>query len=261
MIKSSSKTSTDLKMKTIVCSFSRLTKQPLFWLALLLTLVAISILVNLGMWQLDRASHKHQLQVELENNQQKPLQSLGSIEFVGNLNGTVALANLTPIAGYYLLLDNQTYNGEVGYLALQLMRSSDSKYFLFEMGFSNAPAARTDLPVIEWLSRQYVGEVRLYRRSANPLSDQLMIEETQPRRIQNLNLEQLASYWQLPLESYVLQPLVANWRYPQPWQPIPMGAEKHTGYAVQWFAMALALAVIGVIWLRRAMISSTKESL
>ncbi|GAK83047.1 hypothetical protein JCM19238_594 [Vibrio ponticus] len=46
-------------------------KQPLFWLALVLTLVAISILVNLGMWQLNRAEQKLELQNMLASNEQQ----------------------------------------------------------------------------------------------------------------------------------------------------------------------------------------------
>ncbi|GAK83046.1 cytochrome oxidase biogenesis protein Surf1 [Vibrio ponticus] len=45
-----------------------------------------------------------------------------------------------------MLLDNQTYNGEVGYLALQLVRAIDGRNVLLELGFVAAKSSRSDLP-------------------------------------------------------------------------------------------------------------------
>ncbi|OLQ94202.1 cytochrome oxidase biogenesis protein Surf1 facilitates heme A insertion [Vibrio ponticus] len=250
-------------MKTISSSFVGLSKQPMFWLALILTLVAISILVNLGMWQLERAKQKSEMQKTLQSNQQQAAQSLNGLDIDSstNVNGVSVTADLAPLANYYLLLDNQTYNGDVGYLALQLMRQSDGQHILLERGFISATLSRSVLPQVEWLTENYQGKGRLYTRSTNPLSDALMAENTTPLRIQNLNIAQLSEYWQLPIEAYVLQPLSSNWPYLQPWRPIPMSADKHTGYAVQWFAMAMALGLLTLIWLWRALKTTTKESL
>lgn len=60
--------------------------------------------------------------------------------------GVKVTANLSPLAGYYVLLDNQTYNGEVGYLALQLVRAIDGRNVLLELGFVAAKSSRSDLP-------------------------------------------------------------------------------------------------------------------
>lgn len=235
----------------------------MFWLALILTLVAISILVNLGIWQLERAKQKSEMQKVLQSNQQQAVQSLTSLDIDSftNLNGVSVMADLAPLANHYLLLDNQTYNGDVGYLALQLMRQSEGQYVLLERGFVSATRSRSVLPQVEWLTENYQGKGRLYSRSTNPLSDALMAENTQPVRIQNLNIEQLSDYWQLPIAAYVIQPSRPNWPYAQPWHPIPMSADKHKGYAVQWFSMAVALSVLSLVWLVKALIKPTKESL
>jgi surfeit locus 1 family protein len=34
----------------------------------------------------------------------------------------------------------------------------------------------------------------------------------------------------------------------QPWQPVPMPAQKHFGYAFQWFTMASVFALM-LLWL------------
>jgi len=265
MIKSNSKTSSDLNRKTMMSSFGGLMKQPFFWLALTLTLVAISILVNLGFWQLSRAEQKQRIQTQLDFNAGQDWQSLNAVidrdTIDVNLTGLKVVADLTPIEGRYLLLDNQVFDGKVGYLALQLMKTTQGNNVLLERGFINAPRSRLQLPTVEWLTHRYQGQGRLYTRSNNPLSDGLMLEPSEPARIQNLNVEQLGDIWQMPIEGFVFQPQQQEWVYPQPWRPVPMNEQKHIGYAVQWFAMAMALTVLGLIWLRKALRSTTKESL
>lgn len=242
-----------------------LMKQPYFWLALTLTLVAISILVNLGFWQLSRAEQKQLIQNQLEINSRQDWQPLNA--FINRdtdgkqITGLRVVADLTPIEGRYVLLDNQVFDGGVGYLALQLMKTEFGQYVLLERGFVAGTSSRSQLPSVEWLTEEYQGRGRLYVRSSNPLSDALMLERTTPARIQNLNIDQLGDAWQLPLEHFVFQPQQGGWNYPQPWRPVPMNEQKHIGYAVQWFAMAMALTVLGAIWLRKVLRSPTKESL
>ena len=222
-------------------------------------MVAISLLVNLGLWQLSRAEHKQAIQTKLESNQQ-----LGAIAFeqletreVSTLTGQHVVTRVTPLTGKYLLLDNQVFQGRVGYLALQLVQASNGQYVLLERGFVVAGNNRAVLPDVTWLTGPFDGEGRLYLRSNNPLSEQLMNESTQPMRIQNLNIQQLSTLWQLPIESFVLQPQIQGkgdgWPYAQPWNPVPMSAGKHVGYAVQWFGMAMALTILALVWLSVAL--------
>lgn len=244
-------------------SFGGVVKQPFFWLALILTLVAISILVNLGLWQLNRAEQKQLIQSQLDINERQQWQELSHIvtDTTRNLTGVKVTTTLSPIAERYLLLDNQVFEGEVGYLALQLMQTTQGQYVLLERGFVSGTRSRADLPNVKWLREPYKGEGRLYQRSNNPLSDGLMLEKTDPVRIQNLNIDQLAEFWQISIQGFVFQPQQEEWPYSQPWRPVPMSEQKHIGYAVQWFSMAIALAVLGIIWLRKAFRNTTKESL
>ena len=265
MIKSSNTTSSNLKMKTMLASFGELFKQPTFWLALTITVVAISLLVNLGMWQLSRAEHKQAIQTKLESNQR-----LGAIGFeelksreVSTLTGQHVVTRVTPLVEKYILLDNQVFQGTVGYLALQLVQASNGQYMLLERGFVAAGKNRAILPEVTWLTDPFDGEGRLYLRSNNPLSEQLMHESTQPMRIQNLNIQQLSALWKYSIEPFVLQPQTeadkGEWPYPQPWNPVPMSAGKHVGYAVQWFGMALALSILALVWLSVALKPRTEN--
>ncbi|MFA0415499.1 SURF1 family protein [Vibrio renipiscarius] len=222
-------------------------------------MAAISILVNLGFWQLSRAEEKQAIQDLLQRNQTQTAVALSSvIESVRQspngvdkgLTGRPVYFHSMPVKGRYLLLDNQIVDGKVGYLALQLMQTLSGHFVLLERGFVEGDRNRAILPSVDWLNQAYNGEGRVYFRSINPLSQQLMHENTQPMRVQNLNIDELSDLWQINIEAFVIQPqkVGESWPYVQPWQPIPMKANKHIGYAVQWFCMAFALGVLAFIW-------------
>ena len=120
-----------------------------------------------------------------------------------------------------------------------------------ERGFIPSKGQRDNLPNVDWLNSPLISEARVYQRSSNPLSDELYIEPGVPHRIQNLNIAELEQYWQHPIEPYILQPRTSDWPYGQPWKPVPLGSAKHTGYAVQWFSMAVALVLLsGWVFIR-----------
>ncbi|NOH78297.1 SURF1 family protein [Vibrio sp. RE86] len=234
-------------------SFVAQMKKGRFIVVSLVTVVAFSFLVKLGFWQLSRAEEKSEIEQHvLLKSEQIPirLEALAS-DALDNPTGTKVVVSATPVIDKYLLLDNQNFNGNVGYLALQLVKSDGGRWLLVERGFVEAPALRSELPKVVWLTEPMSIEGRLYRKSTNPLSQSLYLEPGVPSRIQNLNFSQLEAHWEVPLENYVLQPQSKSWPYPQPWSPVSMKSEKHLGYAVQWFSMAGALAVLSLILLVR----------
>ncbi len=224
----------------------------------LLTVVVFSILVKLGFWQLARAQEKRAIESEIAQRANRSAVSLGALTELEVVQPTGIRVTLsaTPVTKRYLLLDNQSHQGEVGYLALQLTKTSSDQFILLERGFVVAPNTRDVLPKVDWLQQPFTVEGRLYKRSANPLSHDLYMESGVPNRIQNLNITQLKEAWQVEIEPYVLQPDVkasqmANWQYAQPWQPVSLSPDKHTGYAVQWFSMAGVLVLINIVLLMR----------
>ncbi len=252
---SNNTTSNNLKINTMGLSFRGLLKRPAFWLGMLLTVVVFSVLINLGFWQLSRAEEKQQLEQHLSdyaNRERIPLTEL-EINKQAYVTGLPVKASLSPVDEKYLLLDNQTYEGRVGYLAYQLMQLENDQYALVERGFVEASKMRSELPNVDWIEDPVSIKARLYQKSANPLSQDLHFELGSPHRIQNLNIEQLEQQWGVRIAPYVIQPQMETWPYPQPWQPIPLKAEKHLGYAVQWFSMAGALCLLSLWVLIRAL--------
>ncbi|MCG9698044.1 SURF1 family protein [Shewanella sp. Isolate11] len=217
-----------------------------------ITVLVFSILVKLGFWQLDRATEKQQLQQALVVRQQTmPLryQQVLKAKAQDPLTGYRLSLEVNAKDPRIILLDNQVYQGVVGYLAFQAVEvTANQPWLLIELGFISGTQDRRILPRIDGLTGTQELSGRLYQKSINPLSEHLLAETGNPLRIQNLNLTELAQLLQRPLAPAVLQPQrigdkVLN-QLPRPWQPIPMAAEKHQGYAVQWFSMAGAFLIL-----------------
>ncbi|WP_238925498.1 SURF1 family protein [Vibrio sp. S11_S32] len=256
---------------------------------LLLTVALFVLMVKLGFWQLARGDQKVQIEQALLAKQNAVPISLsqwlqrtsprfgqqGQIDQqaqkVWQHNGVkiaVTVTHLSLNSGAkqtpqtkIILLDNQTWQGKVGYLAFQVVKIQDpltstdptneriTEFALLELGFVVSGSDRRILPVVTMLetSQHIVG--RLYRKQVNPMSESLMAESGWPMRIQNLSIPALATKLNLPLFDHVIQPLsvlALEKPLPHPWKPIPMTSTRHFGYAIQWFCMALVLALLSL---------------
>ncbi|MGB0894143.1 MAG: SURF1 family protein [Parashewanella sp.] len=221
----------------------------------LVTVGLFALLIKLGFWQLSRAHQKQYLEQQLISRQQAhPLtysQLLSSNE--QNLTGFKLTVSASPTRNPIFLLDNQVFKGRVGYLAYQVMQvEPEQPWLLVELGFVPAMTQRSQLPKVSQFTHEMRFSGKVYQRLLNPMSHQLLAEKGSPVRIQNININALAEYLNHPLAPAIFQPStsatdVAGQKLAKPWQPLPMPAQKHYGYAVQWFAMATTLAVI-VLW-------------
>ncbi|TRN24771.1 SURF1 family protein [Vibrio furnissii] len=220
------------------------------WVGAVLTVVVFALLVKLGFWQLARGEEKLHLETRLAARaQMAPLSLATALERypMAELTGLRVTVTFDPHTDATFLLDNQTFDGKVGYLAYQLAKQQDGHWMLIERGFVPAGNDRRVLPQVDWLTEPQTLTGRLYARSTNPFSDALGLEAGNPHRIQNLNVEALSQWLGTPILPVAFQPQQANWPYPQPWQPLAMSAQKHFGYALQWFTMAAVLAVIVLV--------------
>ena len=222
------------------------------------------LLVKLGFWQLDRANEKEQLHADLVYRQSLTPMSYTQLlesDYEQPMTGSRLSVTASPIPNKLILLDNQVYQGQVGYLAYQLLSvPNQNSRLLLELGFVKAPKNRQQLPAVKLLKYSQTFSGRLYQKSLNPMSPNLMPEQGWPLRIQNLDLEQLSNHLELPLAPAVLQADELNNSLPHPWQPIPMSAQKHRGYALQWFSLAAALITLIFFWFRKQKLTPSTPS-
>nr|WP_252306612.1 SURF1 family protein [Vibrio splendidus] len=258
-----------------------------FWIAVVLTVVSVGILIKLGLWQLDRGNEKLRYEQQLsERAQQSPrsldtvisewkdsrIQAQGASEQL-SLNGLKVDVELETPSGLVVLLDNQVNQGAVGYVIYMLgeVRFKDEnnslvaeKQLLIDLGFVTASNDRRELPQLGNITLPTNMSGRLYTRSVNPLSHKLGLENTTPKRIQNINITALSEYTGQAVLPFVFQPQsLESWPYELLWRPTAMKSEKHFGYSFQWFVMAAVLLflmlLIGYRYLKTTPITENND--
>jgi surfeit locus 1 family protein len=218
--------------------------QPL-WLGV--TLTAFMILINLSWWQLNRADVKTQ-----------QLQRLAQLQSHGPLQ-PVQLPQLTPheidgaplqghgrwLAPYIWLLDNQIVNGRVGYdVVVPVQAQGLAQPLLVNLGWLAATPSRDILPQLTIATElQLDGLLRTNTDSLLLLGQNTEDNGGWPMRIQQVGFDELAGISGLPLFPALLYQQQSSDFVPH-YQPVVLPPEKHRGYALQWFL--LAMAVLGV---------------
>jgi cytochrome oxidase assembly protein ShyY1 len=209
------------------------------------TFVAVVIMSNLGMWQLDRMALKEQRLLALKAKSKAG--SIGLIDLPENLEDASdypvefsGVANIERV----LLLDNKIVNGTVGYEVLVPVETNVGTV-LVNYGWVKAGAQRGELPTVN-ISAQlqtYSGNVVI--PALNPMVKETNTTATNfPLLVQQIDLELLNKMTGLALQPFIVSMQPNDSAFTRNWNPVVMAPEKHLGYAIQWFGLAIAAIVI-----------------
>ncbi|MCG6870990.1 MAG: SURF1 family protein [Gammaproteobacteria bacterium] len=210
--------------------------------ASVLAVLGFAVFCALGLWQLDRAHEKRQLQAELRiRSQQAPL-------LLGQAVVEAARVRYLPLTvrGHFepereFLLANQAHQGHPGFHVITpLAIEGGPMHVLVDRGWV---AQRFD-GIDPQVSPPPAGEVSIQGHAAVPAPGVLGSGPGDARVQIAIDLEQLAARWQVPLHPVLLRmDPASDGGLPRDWQPVQLHPERSTGYAFQWFAMALASLV------------------
>lgn len=220
-------------------------------IATLITVLAISALVKLGLWQLDRANEKQALFDDFARAQQQQqwLPLTHADVRPERYQGVQVSGQFTD--NRYFLLDNQIHNSQVGYQVIGLLETEfQSALIPVNLGWVSLGSSRDQLPQIELPSGPIEVTGWFYHPSASPFTraDQMVELGPWPLRIQHLDSEVLSAALTLSIAPYVvLLSETESIGFPRQWQPNLMPPEKHRAYAITWFSLALACLIIAVI--------------
>ncbi len=216
------------------------------WRVTLLALLFLPLVISLGFWQLGRAEEKKQLLVAFEQKQ-----AIGHLPIIDLDHKTDLSYQPVSLSGRYindksLLLDNRIYQGRVGYeIITPLELSANDQWVLVNRGWVAGSVDRRRLPTVNAV----LGEVKLMAEVYVPLGEMMQLAEDSPtgwpRVVQTIDIESLAEEFGQPVFPYTVRLDVNSPGALQPnWLVVNIQPEKHTGYAVQWFGMGVALLVI-----------------
>ncbi len=218
-------------------------------LASLLAITGLVILVNLGLWQLERADEKRLLLAEIDRRQnQAPitLSQLDKIEEKGHYHLTISGQLLQQ---YTLYLDNRIVSGRPGFEVIHPVRIAN-RVVLVNRGWIPLPIDRSVLPVLPKLAQQIdvKGIVYIPTETIVLKEDVLNSEDDWPQLIQALDMPKLTALYKelgLNIEPWILRQDPGNdTLFVQDWHYVNMPPERHTSYAVTWFGLAIALVII-----------------
>ena len=219
-----------------------------FILPSILITATFAFLVSLGFWQLERADEKRGIEASIKQ------ANTGSVELIKKEEGLQSKEYYeVRLQGKYLsdkqfIYDNQIVDQVSGYYVLTpYALEGQSKAISINRGFIPWNGRRDKLAdiVIGQETREIKVQISkpIKRMELKPSEVGIQF----PALIQSIDLQDMADRAKVDFSSVIgLLDASASNGFIRKWEPYTGSIEKHIGYAVQWFLMALVLAIIGI---------------
>ena len=207
-------------------------------------LAAIAVTLALGNWQSRRAEEKLALGRDLDDAARRAVLALPSSPVDAHAYEFARVsARGEYLPGRTILLDNKVLRGTPGYQVLTPLKiAGGDMHVLVNRGWVAAGAQRNDLPQI----RTPAGTETIEGIAVVPTSRIFELDANTEEGIvwQNLVLARYAKWSGLKLQPVVLQQTSeAADGLARVWVRPDTGADKHRGYAFQWYALAATILI------------------
>jgi surfeit locus 1 family protein len=222
----------------------------------------LALLLWLGHWQWNRATEKQALLDRWASQAllapvalpKAPIAATGANSSVNTHASTQFLrvfANGAYLPGNQVLLDNQTHGGKAGYRVLTPLLLADGSALMVDRGWVPLPGnARDRLPnvAVSGISRQVQGRLDHFRQAAlreatGPISP---VPDNQPRVMNYPDAVAVSAAIGRPVYPFVLllDGTEPNGFVREDAPTLSFGPERHLGYAIQWWALAVTLVLL-----------------
>lgn len=208
----------------------------------------IAATIALGFWQLDRAHEKEAKAAQLDLLSREPALALSDAE----VKAQDVLWRRVTVRGrfeprYAVLLDNRVRRGVAGYhVVMPLAIDGGPRHVLVNRGWIAATAERARLPQVTTPA----GMVEVTGLAVVP-SDRFLELSTRVAEgpiWQNLTLDRYREAMPIAVQPIVIEQLSAlDDGLVREWSTPDVGVNTHYAYAVQWFALALAIVVFYLV--------------
>ena len=215
-------------------------------------LIVFSILIKLGLWQLERADHKKNLNESYKLRQSEKVIDLNIHKSI-NSKESILWRRVSLNGSFYkeknLIVDNQIFKHEAGFNILTPFKiDGTGMTILINRGWHKNLINREQIPIIKNVDDidQINGyAVKIPVPGINLGGSNIEIINASLARFQRINVDEINNFYQANFLPYMvyLNPLIddeyiSNFKLPVP------DSEKNYGYAFQWFAFALTLLII-----------------
>lgn len=226
--------------------------------------LAVALTVSLGFWQLRRAAQKEAIASAMLASASRP--TLGITALLGDKVADQLLHQTVHLRGQWvtsktLYLDNRQMSAKVGFYVLTPLRLEGiDAVVMVQRGWAARNFVERDrLPEVTTRA----GFVELTGRIALPPSKLYEPGAAASGTIrQNLDLPLFRLETGLPLltDFSIVETGPPSDGLLREWPVISLGVEKHYGYAVQWFALAVLIVCLFAWFQLRPLIVSSKDS-
>jgi cytochrome oxidase assembly protein ShyY1 len=222
------------------------------WRITLCTLVMLPFMVGLGFWQLERAAEKEALGASWEARQREAPAALTQVwnESAEGLAYLPVRLSGEFLPDKYFLLDNRIQAGQFGYEVLAVMQiTGEDRVVLVNRGWIAGDPARIKMPDVPAVRGPLATTGHVYVAPGKPyLLAEQQLDGDWPKVLQAVEMEKIKPVLVASGSTEVF-PYTVRIAAGEPgalavdWQVINVTPQKHRAYAVQWFTMAVALAV------------------
>lgn len=234
--------------------------------------IFLPITISAGFWQLQRATEKEQILASQQAMQEAPRQDFSNLSMAEEHQYRRVTVSGERKLEQVFLVDNKVRSGRIGYeilFPLQVVVAQENYWLIVNRGWIGAGLDRSVLPAIPPLDTELQLTGHLYQALGKPLvlAEEVWSPGVSPLRIQHFDQDKMTKYLKGKVYPYVLR--LAESPFPElkiGWPIVNVQPEKHTAYAVQWFAMALALLMLTVFansnisaWFRGRSAGKTNE--
>ena len=220
--------------------------------------LAIAAFSWLGLWQLDRAGEK-------ERHEGMFAERTGDAPILLNERLSTMPSELDPHWWRYrrvevwgetlgerqYLLDNRTRNGVAGYhVHVPMLVAGLGRAVLVNRGWVEIGRSRERRPDVSLAASEVViSGVVEYPRRMLLLGDDGYARSSWPKVVQRIDLDKTARDLDRQMLPFVvLMDAELPHGFVREWTPyLGIGPERHRGYALQWFSLAAAVAVVWIV--------------
>lgn len=233
-------------MPSLTCFNFRFTSN---WPMLILTAVCFFLFISLGFWQIHRADEKTEMITA-----QQVLAKQEPIIWQPGQKLPEQYQRIS-IEGAFLpklfLLDNQHYQHQFGYDVVSPMLLDDGSIVMVDRGWVSGDITRRTFPNVQTPN----GKFKLFGMVYFPSKKQWVLGPSFEEKENKVTLLEL-------IDEEILKQLLQKKVYPfiirldknepfgfvREWEIVSMPPQRHFAYAIQWFAMALVILIIFVIF-------------
>lgn len=215
----------------------------------LVTLIAVLLFISLGIWQLERATHKRDIVNRFEARLQAEFKEFAEIVSLDDMQYRKVILRGRYDDRHTMLVDNQLNNGQAGFHVVTPFNLDDGRVVLVNRGWVALGESRQVKPEIA--PQDTVTTVRgtlVSPPEGGFRLGEITISDSWPMLIPFIDIDRLQ-----PIFSNRLLP-VLMWLSPQQedayvrdWQPVWLSPEKSEAYALQWFSFAVIAIILFVI--------------